>query len=85
MQFIYKPDGKDYLVYHSGSANIQLMSEDAKDAVVEAYKKATGRDIPVFEFGTKEAPLAARFELCFPYYLSGKYEDLNDGPKLVKR
>lgn len=85
MQFIYKPDGKDFLVYHNGSANIRFMSEDAKDAVVEAYKKATGRDIPIFEFGTKEAPLAARFEQCFPYYLSGKYEDLDDGPKLVKR
>ena len=85
MQFIYKPDGNDFLVYHNGVANIRFMSEDAKDSVVKAYKKATGRDIPIFEFGTKEAPEAARFEQCFPYYLSGKYEDLNDGPKLVKR
>ena len=62
MQALYRPDGKGYMVWYDGHALHQLDHPDEMEAVKRFYHEATGRDIPVFEFGSKEAPWAHRFE-----------------------
>ena len=62
MQAIYKPDGEGHMVWYDGHALHDLCHPDEMAAVQKFYKEATGRDIPVFSFGTPEAPWAHRFE-----------------------
>ena len=62
MQAIYKPDGKDYMVWFDGSDLHALDDPYEMEAIQEFYRKCTGKEIPVFEFGTPEAPWAHRFE-----------------------
>ena len=66
MQFLYKPDGKNEMRYHDGTKNIRLNHPDQMSAIIDNFKRATGRDIAIFELGTPQAPWAARFEQCFP-------------------
>lgn len=62
MQAIYRPDGKDYMVWYDGVNLHALCDPYEMEAVQKFYKAMTGKEIPVFEFGTEEAPWAHRFE-----------------------
>lgn len=63
MTFIFRPNGdeKQPLMFYDGGWISPLESEAERDAVVEAYRKATGRDIPMFEIGTPDAPYGTEF------------------------
>lgn len=63
MQALYRPDGKDFMMWFDGSNLHKLDDGEEMRAVQEFYAKCfPGEEIPVFEFGTAEAPLAHRFE-----------------------
>lgn len=62
MNCLIKPDGKDYMVWFDGHAIHPLDNEDEMQAVQEVYRKCNdGREMPVFEFGSEEAPWFHRF------------------------
>ena len=62
MQAIYQPDDKGYMVWYDGTNLHALDNPDEMKAIQMFYKEATGREIPVFAFGTETAPWAHRFE-----------------------
>lgn len=62
MQGIYKPDGKGYMVWFDGTNLHALDNPDEMEAVQKFYRECTGKEIPVFEFGSPEAPWGHRFE-----------------------
>ena len=62
MQAIYRPDGKDYMVWFDGTTLHALDNPYEMEAVQNFYRECTGKEIPVFEFGTEEAPWGHRFE-----------------------
>lgn len=61
MESIFRPDEKKYLVYYDGTNLHKLVHPDESKAVQKFYKKVTGKNIPMFEFGTKTEPWAQRF------------------------
>lgn len=61
MQCIYQPNGENRMVYYDGTRNHPLEHPDEVTVIQDVYKRCTGRDIPVFELGTQNAPWAARF------------------------
>lgn len=61
MQFICNYNSGGQMVWYDGSKLHWLDEPDTMTSVQMAYKAATGKDIPVFEFGTPEAPWASRF------------------------
>ena len=61
MQFICNYNGQGQMVWYDGSRLHWLDEPDTMTSVQMAYKAATGRDIPVFDFGTPDAPWASRF------------------------
>lgn len=63
MTFIFRPNGdeKQPLMFYDGGWISPLESDAEKDSVAEAYRKATGRDIPMFEIGTPDAPYGTEF------------------------
>lgn len=62
MRFIYQPNGEGRLVYYDGVNTHPLNHPDEVTALQMAYKQCTGKDMPVFAFGSPEAPWATRFE-----------------------
>ena len=61
MQFICNYNGQGQMVWYDGSKLHWLDEPDTMTSVQMAYKAATGRDIPVFDFGSADAPWASRF------------------------
>ena len=61
MQFICNYNGQGQMVWYDGSRLHWLDEPDTMTSVQMAYKAATGRDIPVFDFGSADAPWASRF------------------------
>lgn len=62
MQCIYRPDGKGYLVWFDGTRCHALDNPDEVEAIKMVFERCTGRNIPMFELGTPDAPWAHRFE-----------------------
>ena len=62
MQALYRPDGKNYMVWFDGTRLHALDDPDEMEAIKMFHRLCTGRAIPTFEFGTPEAPWAHRFE-----------------------
>lgn len=56
MHCLIKPDGADGYVYYDGVNLHGLDHPDEAHYIGELYKEVTGKEIPVIEFGTKEAP-----------------------------
>lgn len=61
MQCLIKPDGENFMVWYDGTNLHGLDHEDEMKAIQDIYRKCTGSEIPVFEYGTKEAPWFRRF------------------------
>lgn len=61
MQFICNYNGQGQMVWYDGSRLHWLDEPDTMTSVQMAYKYATGKDIPVFDFGSADAPWASRF------------------------
>lgn len=61
MEFITKPNEKDYLVYFDGTHAHKLMHEDEAEAVRMAYRECYDEELPSFEMGTAESPWFTRF------------------------
>lgn len=63
MTFLFRPndDEKQPMMFYDGGFISVLANEDEEASVKEAYKKATGLDIPVISIGTKDAPYGTRF------------------------
>lgn len=69
MECIIRPNGEDGLVYFDGVHAHPLTHPDEVTAIQEVYKRCTGEDIPIFEYGTPDAPWATRlFEACSREY-----------------
>jgi len=60
MECIIRPNGEDYLVYFDGVTAHPLTHPDEATAIQEVYKKCNGVDMPIFEYGSKDAPWATR-------------------------
>ena len=60
MECIIRPNGEDYLVYFDGTTAHPLTHPDEATAISEVYRKCNGVDIPIFEYGSKDAPWATR-------------------------
>lgn len=60
MECIIRPNGENYLVYFDGTEAHPLTHPDEVTAIREVYKICTGSEMPIFEYGSKEAPWAAR-------------------------
>ena len=61
MQFICNYNSGGQMVWYDGSRLHWLDEPDTMTSVQMAYKAATGRDIPVFDLGSADAPWASRF------------------------
>lgn len=61
MQFIYRPNGENYLNFYDGSKSHRLVHPDEVEAINMAFNKCYGRDIPMFELGDAGSPFATRF------------------------
>ena len=61
MQFICNYNDSGAMVWYDGSKLHWLDEPDTMTSVQMAYKSATGKDIPVFTFGSADAPWASRF------------------------
>lgn len=61
MQFIYRPNGENYLCFFDGTAIHKLSHPDQVTAINMCHQACFGRDIPIFELGSAEAPWATRF------------------------
>ena len=61
MQFIFRPNGEGYLMFYDGVKAHVLANPDEVEAINTCYKQCYGKDIPMFELGTPEAPWATRF------------------------
>lgn len=57
----FQPDGKGVMVWFDGTNAHGLANRDEEIAVKQVYKRATGKDIPVFALGSPSAPYAYRF------------------------
>lgn len=60
MECIIRPNGENYLVYFDGTDAHPLAHPDEATAINEVYKRCNGTDMPMFEFGSKDAPWATR-------------------------
>lgn len=61
MQCLIKPDGQDYMVWYDGNRLHGLCHPDEMTAIQDIYRHCTGKEIPIFEYGTKDAPWFHRF------------------------
>lgn len=61
MVFIYQPNDGGTLYLYDGMLNHPLANNDEVVAIQKAYKASTDKDIPMFPFGSKDAPWATRF------------------------
>lgn len=63
MTFIFRPndDEKQPLMFYDGGFISVIENDDERVAAQEAYKKVTGKDLPLISIGTKEAPYGTRF------------------------
>ena len=57
---IIQPNDESYLVYWDGAFIHPLQHPDEVTALRDAYKQATGNDMPTFKFGSNSAPWATR-------------------------
>lgn len=57
---IIQPNDESRMVYWDGCHIHPLSHPDEVTAIRNAYKQATGKDIPIFKFGSKSAPWATR-------------------------
>lgn len=62
MEFIYRPNQESVLKYFDGHASHPLSHPDEVTAIQMCYRQCYGKDIPMFELGSKKAPWATRFE-----------------------
>ena len=60
-QALIQPDGEEYMTWYDGQNLHDLCHPDEMEAVQMMYKQITGEDIPIFSFGTKDAPWFHRF------------------------
>ena len=60
MECIIRPNGENYLVYFDGTEAHPLAHPDEVVAIREVYKACTGEDMPMFEYGSPDAPWATR-------------------------
>lgn len=60
--YIIKPNGEDRLFYFDGIGFKYIPKPDCVLALQEQYSTLTGKDIPYWEWGTKEAPWPSRVE-----------------------
>ena len=63
--FLCQPDDRDEMWFFDGSVIHRLNHPDQMKAIQDAYRKTTGKDMPCFELGSKNAPWAARFAQAF--------------------
>lgn len=61
MEFITRPNEKDYLVYFDGTRVHKLVHPDEAEAVRMAYRNCYGEELPSFEMGTQVSPWFTRF------------------------
>ena len=61
MQALFQPDDQGYMLWFDGTRLHALDNPDEMEAVKKFYNASTGRDMPVFKFGSAEAPWAHRF------------------------
>lgn len=62
MECIFRPNMENYLVYYDGVKLHPLAHPDEAEAIKTVYRQTHGgKEIPMFEFGTPEAPWATRF------------------------
>ena len=61
MQALFQPDDEGRMIWFDGSDLHDLCHPDEMEAVQSFYKKSTGREMPVFKFGSAESPWARRF------------------------
>lgn len=61
MWCIFQPNEESYLAFCDGTKVHPLQHPDEVTAINMVYKAVTGKDIPMFQLGTKDAPWAARF------------------------
>ena len=57
---IIQPNDEKRMVYWDGCRIHNLNHPDEVTAIRDAYRKATGKTLPVFKFGSKAAPWATR-------------------------
>lgn len=61
MEFITRPNEKDYLVYFDGTHAHKLSHPDEAEAIRMAYRNCYDEELPSFEMGTAESPWFTRF------------------------
>lgn len=61
MNCLFKPDGKDYMVWFDGTNCHALDNEWEMQAVQEVYRRCNGKEMPCFELGDAQSPWAHRF------------------------
>lgn len=61
MEFITRPNEKDYLVYFDGTRAHKLAHPDEAEAIRMAYRNCYDEELPSFEMGTAESPWFTRF------------------------
>lgn len=61
MQALFQPNDEGCMIWYDGNNLHTLDHPDEMKAVQDFYKKMTGKEIPVFKFGSADAPWASRF------------------------
>ena len=84
MQFIYQPNGANCLYYYDGVFNHPLRNNDEVEAIKQAYEKATGKGIKMFELGSKDAPWATRFWTATERFTDAATAQFKDGSQTAQ-
>ena len=84
MQFIYQPNGANCLYYYDGVFNHPLKNNDEVEAIKQAYEKATGKGIKMFELGSKDAPWATRFWTATERFTDAATAQFKDGSQTAQ-
>ena len=79
MQFIYQPNDANCLYFYDGVFNHPLKNNDEVEAIKQAYEKATGKGIKMFELGSKDAPWATRFWTATERFTDAATGQFKDG------
>jgi hypothetical protein len=70
MECLIKPDGKDYMLYYNGEGMVRLSHPDQMAALQETYRRThDGREMPCYDYGTKDAPWCARLAQTCKYVI----------------
>lgn len=61
MEFIFRPDGENRLIYCCGGTLHALAVPEEVDVIQEAYRKSEGKEIPLIELGRKGEDWGKKF------------------------